>query len=75
LRELPGSVVRGKGFFATFDTSGDHPEVIEWHQVGKQQRLTPQLDTAQQKTTLVAIGLAQLLDPAELNDLATKHFG
>ncbi len=73
LQALPKSVIRGKGFFATLDSTQGHTEIIEWHQVGKQQRLTAVQKEAQQKTTLVAIGLAQELNATELNALAARH--
>lgn len=73
LQDLPSGVLRGKGFFNTPDGRR------EWHQVGKQQRLTPvkapklaQVNE-EQPTTLVAIGLAQELDTSQLDALAAEH--
>ncbi len=67
LQDLPNTVLRGKGFFNT--SKG----LLEWHQVGKQQRLTPAEPRQELGTTLVAIGLKPQLNPVELDTLASQH--
>lgn len=67
LAKIPAGVLRGKGFFGTATAA------LEWHQVGKQQRLTARSDTQTGTTTLVAIGLNAQLNPADLDVLAATY--
>lgn len=70
LAELPANLLRGKGFIAT--TGG----LLEWHRVGRQERLTPALNQpASTATTLVAIGLSHELDEPALDEIAQRYLG
>lgn len=69
LKELPANLLRGKGFIDTTDG------LLEWHRVGRQERLTPVKNHALGVgTQLVAIGLQIDLDCAALDKIAGRYF-
>lgn len=79
LRQIPPFVLRAKGFFTTTHPTELTAEVLEWHQVGTQQRLTVthlrKPDAQSEATTLVAIGLAHEFDRSLLDSLAAQNLG
>jgi len=75
LAAFPEDLLRAKGFIAT------DRGLIEWHKVGRYQRLSPATDRGEQtrslavRTTLVAIGLRNQLPVDQLERVAEGYLG